>query len=68
MLDKIIEKTKLNKAEAKLNFFQITSAIKYLHFKIICNRDIKPENVLLCSSNQLLPIVKITDKVGKEEK
>ena len=67
LFDKIIEKTKLNEAEPKLNFFQIASGIKYLHFTKICHRDLKPEIVLLCSSNESLLIVKITDKVGKEE-
>ena len=38
LFDKIIDKTKLNEAEAKLHFFQIASAIKYLHFKKICHR------------------------------
>ena len=68
MFNKIIEKTKLNKAKAKLNFFQIALAIKYLHFKKICHRDLKPENVRLCSLNESLPNVKIKDKEGKEEK
>ena len=60
-----IEKTKLNEAEAKLNFFQNTSAITYMHFKNIYQRDLKPESVMLCLSDKLLPIGKITDKVGK---
>jgi serine/threonine-protein kinase Chk2 len=34
LFDKIIERTKLNEAEAKLHFFQIASAIKYLHFNM----------------------------------
>ena len=68
LFKKIIKKTKLDKAEAKLNFFQIASAIKYLHLKKICHRDLNPENVMLCSSDESLPILKITDKVGKEEK
>ena len=61
LFDKIIEKTKLNEAEAKLHFFQIALAIQYLHFKKICHRDLKPENVLLSLSDQSLPIVKIED-------
>ena len=61
LFDKIIEKTKLNEAEAKLHFFQIASAIKYLHFKKICHRDLKPEDVLVCWSDESLLIVKITD-------
>ena len=48
LFDKIIEKTKLNEDEAKLKFFQIASAMKYLHFKKIRHRDLKPENMLLC--------------------
>ena len=31
LFNKIIEKTKLNEAEAQLNFFQIASAIEYLY-------------------------------------
>ena len=34
LFDKIIEKTKLNEVEAKLHFYQIASAIKYLHSKV----------------------------------
>ena len=38
LFDNIIKKTKLNKVEAMLHFFQIASSIKYLHFKKICHR------------------------------
>ena len=48
-------------AKAKLHFFQIALSIKYLHFKKICPRDLKPENEQLCLSDELLLIVKITD-------
>merc|ERR1712059_124430 len=50
-----------NEAEAKLHFYQIASAIKYLHAMNICHRDLKPENVLLCSVDDTNPVVKITD-------
>ena len=51
LFDKVIKKMKLKKAEAKLNFFQIALVIRYLHFKKICHRCLKPENVLVCSLN-----------------
>ena len=53
LFDKIIEKTKLIEANAKLHLFQIAVTIKYLHFKKICT-------VLVYSSYELLLIVKIT--------
>ena len=34
LFDKIIEKTKFNEAEAKLHFYQMSSAISYLHSKV----------------------------------
>ena len=34
LFDKIIEKTKFNEAEAKLHFYQMASAINYLHSKV----------------------------------
>ena len=61
LFDKIIEKTKMKEAKAKLHFFQILSAIKYLHFKKICQRNLKPANMLLCSKGKPVPIVKITN-------
>ena len=61
LFDKIIDKTKLNKDKTKLHFYQMVSAIQYLHSKNICYRDLKPENVLLCSADNCKLIVKITD-------
>ena len=34
LFDKIIEKTKLKESEAKLHFYQMTSAICYLHSQV----------------------------------
>ena len=61
LFDKIIEKTRFNETEAKLHFYQMASAMEYLHSKKICHRDLKPENVLLCSLDDKNPVVKITD-------
>jgi len=61
LFDKIIEKSRLNEAEAKLYFYQMASAISYLHSKNICHRDLKPENILLCSQDDKNPVIKITD-------
>lgn len=61
LFDKIIEKSKLDESAAKIYFFQIASAIEYLHSKKICHRDLKPENILLCSVDDRNPLVKITD-------
>ena len=61
LFDKIIEKTRFNETEAKLHFYQMASAIQYLHSKKICHRDLKPENILLCSQDDKNPVIKITD-------
>ena len=61
LFEKIIDKTKFNVPEAKLHFYQIASAMQYLHSKNICHRDLKPENELLCSLDDSRPVVKITD-------
>jgi len=61
LFDKIIEKSRLAEAEAKVYFYQLLSAIEYLHGKNICHRDLKPENVLLCSHDDANPVIKVTD-------
>ena len=43
LFEKIIDKTKLQEAEAKLHFYQIVSAIQHLHSNNIAHRDLKPE-------------------------
>ena len=36
LFDKIIKKTRLDEKTAKLHFFQIASAIQYLHLRVSC--------------------------------
>ncbi|XP_044006115.1 ovarian-specific serine/threonine-protein kinase Lok-like [Aphidius gifuensis] len=45
---------------AQFYFYQVSSAIKYLHNKKITHRDIKAQNVLL-RSNEEYTLVKVTD-------
>jgi len=61
LFDKIIEKKRLTEAEAKVYFFQLLSAVEYLHDKNICHRDLKPENILYCSQDDANPVLKVTD-------
>ena len=60
LFDKIMEKVKFSEKEAKLYFYQMVSAVKYLHSKNIAHRDLKPENILL-SNDDLNPLIKISD-------
>ena len=59
LFDKIVEKSRLAEAEAKVYFYQLLSAIEYLHGKNICHRDLKPENILLCSKDDANPVIKV---------
>jgi len=61
LFDKIINKSRLNETEARLYFYQMASAISYLHPKNICHRGLKPENILLYSQEDQNPVFKITD-------
>lgn len=60
LFDKILEKIRFSEKEAKLHFYQMVSAVKYLHKKNIAHRDLKPENILL-SNDDSNPLIKISD-------
>ena len=60
LFDKILEKVKFSEKEAKIHFYQMVSAVKYLHKKNIAHRDLKPENILL-SNDDSNPLIKISD-------
>lgn len=47
LFDKIHEKKRFSEKDAAIIFFQLLSAINYLHKHNIVHRDIKPENVLM---------------------
>ncbi len=49
----IIKKKNLNEKEALIIFCQLIDAMKYMHNMNICNRDIKPENILFDENNKI---------------
>ena len=51
LFDKIIERTKFNEVEAKLHFYQIASAIKYLHSKV------SPGSFQFCLVFNIIPLL-----------
>ena len=57
----MIGKEELTESLARTYFQQIAEAIDYLHSRQICHRDLKLENILICSEDQNNPIIKISD-------
>mgnify|MGYP002624748328 CR=1 FL=1 len=53
----IVEKEKLDENEASMFFYQLISALEYIHSLGITHRDLKPENLLLVKNK----IIKIID-------
>ena len=52
----IVEKEKLDENEASMFFYQLISALEYIHSLGITHRDLKPENLLLVN-NKLIKII-----------
>ncbi|GFN76867.1 calcium/calmodulin-dependent protein kinase type 1 [Plakobranchus ocellatus] len=60
LFDKIISIDKYSEDTAKMLFYQMAVAIKYLHDQGITHRDLKPENILL-ATDELETLIKVTD-------
>lgn len=60
LFDKVVSINQYDEATAKLLFYQMVSACKYLHDQGITHRDLKPENILL-STDDKETLIKITD-------
>jgi len=60
LFDRVVSVTRFEEPTAKLLFYQMLVAVKYLHEQGITHRDLKPENVLLCSEKNET-VIKITD-------
>jgi serine/threonine-protein kinase Chk2 len=60
LFDRVVGIGKFTEPQAKLLFYQMLIAVKYLHDRNITHRDLKPENILLSSeANETL--IKVTD-------
>lgn len=60
LFDKVVSISQYDEPTAKLLFYQMVSACKYLHDQGITHRDLKPENILL-STDDLETLIKVTD-------
>lgn len=60
LLSRILSKKRLSENISKLFFYQLCTAVKYLHNKGITHRDLKPDNILLNSSDEET-LVKVSD-------
>ncbi|XP_044003319.1 ovarian-specific serine/threonine-protein kinase Lok-like [Aphidius gifuensis] len=60
LFERIRKNVGLSEKLAKFYFYQIATAVEYLHGKGITHRDLKPENILLLNNDEYT-LVKVTD-------
>ncbi|KAJ1904423.1 serine/threonine protein kinase, partial [Tieghemiomyces parasiticus] len=69
LFDEIVARNGFTESETRTIFFQLFTAIKYLHDRGVVHRDLKPENILLADRSTLT--IKLTDfglaKVVRDE-
>ena len=56
LFDYIVNKERLNPAEASLFFYQLINGVEYIHKQGFAHRDLKPENLLL-TKEKILKII-----------
>ena len=49
----IVVKQRLSEKKSAFFYYQLINGIEYIHKKGVCNRDLKPENLLLTEKNKL---------------
>ena len=63
LFDRVVDdyrKNKLTERMAKLRFYQVVEAVRYLHSNNVCHRDLKLENLLLADDGPC-PLIKVSD-------